>query len=240
MVPWECLFDGENFLGLKYSISKNFSLDIAISAIKKRRINENNFSALLVGNPTLDLEDAKIEVDEIRKILNKICKPEVLEEYNATLDNFMSKTKDHLDILHFSGHGYFAANPALSGLVFNNKDTLTVNELSSLKFKGSPIVSLSACETGITLPVGGDELMGLIRGFIIAGSPSIVSTNWRVYANSARELMVEFYKGVLEKKTIGIALREARRCVYDRYNREILHWGAYTLYGDPFRTISTR
>jgi CHAT domain-containing protein len=79
--------------------------------------------------------------------------------------------------------------------------------------------------------------MGLIRGFITAGSPSIVSTNWRVNDKSACELMIEFYKNVIDNKPIGIALRNARKCVYDMHEGEILHWGAYTLYGDQFRKM---
>ena len=46
------------------------------------------------------------------------------------------------------------------------------------------------------------------------------------------------YKNVFDKKSVGMALRDARKYVYDKYNGEILHWGAYTLYGDQFRTIS--
>jgi tetratricopeptide (TPR) repeat protein len=235
MVPWEILFDGEDYFGVKYSISKNFSLDLGISAINKE--GSSGESALLVKNPKMDLDWADKEVDEIKEMLKGYCKPIMIEHKNATTKNFRDKIENHLNVLHFSGHGYFAANPGLSGLIFND-NSLTANTLSGLKFKGSPIVSLSACETGITPPVGGDELMGLIRGFITAGSPSIVSTNWRVYDKSACDLMVEFYKNVLDKKPIGMALRDARKCVYDRYNGEILHWGAYTLYGDQFRTIN--
>jgi len=208
MVPWEILFDGKEYLGLRYSISKNFSLDLAISAITKEE--SSGSSALLVKNPTMDLDWADKEVDEIKGIIKEYYEPVMIEHKNATTENFINEIENHLNILHFSGHGYFAANPGLSGLVFNDK-SLTANTLSGLKFKGSPIVSLGACETGITPPVRGDELMGLIRGFITAGSPSIVSTNWRVNDKSACELMIEFYKNVIDKKPIGIALRSARK-----------------------------
>ena len=240
LVPWEILFNGEDYLGLKYSISKNFSLDLTSIAMNKRMIfKTDGFAALLMGNPTLDLAGAEKEVYKIANRLNSIgeAKTITLQRDKATKENFIDNIKNPLNIFHFSGHGQFQTPPGFSSLVFNNKNELTANELSGLSFEGSPIVSLSACESGITAPISGDELMGLIRGFIIAGSSSIVSTSWRVYDNSACRLMVGFYENLINKNCVGLSLKKARETVFDDYNGEILHWGAYTLYGDPFRSI---
>ena len=240
LVPWEILFNGEDYLGLKYSISKNFSLDLTSIAMNKRMIfKTDGFAALLMGNPTLDLAGAEKEVYKIANRLNSIgeAKTITLQRDKATKENFIDNIKNPLNIFHFSGHGQFQTPPGFSSLVFNNKNELTANELSGLSFEGSPIVSLSACESGITAPISGDELMGLIRGFIIAGSSSIVSTCWRVYDNSACRLMVEFYENIINKNCVGLSLKKARETVFNDYNGEILHWGAYTLYGDPFRAI---
>ena len=242
LVPWEILFNGEDYLGLKYSISKNFSLDLTSIAMNKRlNVKNDGFAALLMGNPTLDLAGAETEVYKIENRLNSIgeAKTITLQRDKATKENFIDNIKNPLNIFHFSGHGQFQTPPGFSSLVFNNKNELTANELSGLSFnfKGSPIVSLSACESGITAPISGDELMGLIRGFIIAGASSIVSTSWRVYDNSACRLMVEFYENLINKNCVGLSLKKARETVFNDYNGEILHWGAYTLYGDPFRSI---
>ena len=242
LVPWEILFNGEDYLGLKYSISKNFSLDLTSIAMNKR-MNPNDtddgFAALLMGNPTLDLDGAETEVYKIEEALNRIdeVKTITLQRDKATKENFIEEIRRPLDIFHFSGHGQFQFPPGFSSLIFNNRNELTANELSGLSFKGSPIVSLSACETGITAPISGDELAGLIRGFIVTGSSSIVSTSWRVYDNSACLLMVEFYKNLLKKNCVGVSLKKARETVFNEHNGEILHWGAYTLYGDPFRSV---
>ena len=241
-VPWEILHNGEDYLGLKYAISKNFSLDLTSIALNKRmNVKTDGFAALLMGNPTQDLAGAETEVNKIENILNSIgeAKTITLQRDKATKQNFIDNIKNPLNIFHFSGHGQFQTPPGFSSLVFNNKNELTANELSGLSFnlKSSPIVSLSACESGITAPISGDELMGLIRGFIIAGSSSIVSTSWRVYDNSACRLMVEFYENLINKNCVGLSLKKARETVFNDYNGEILHWGAYTLYGDPFRSI---
>ncbi|CAD6494497.1 MAG: CHAT domain protein [Candidatus Argoarchaeum ethanivorans] len=240
-VPWEILNDGKDYLGLKYSISRNFSLDLTSIAMNKQtNINDGNgFSALLMGNPTLDLNGSETEVNKIKEKLNEKLgnNPTTLTRDKATKENFIERIKTPLNIFHFSGHGTFQFPPGFSSLVFNNSSELTANELSGMRFKGSPIVSLSACETGITPPIKGEEMMGLVRGFIVAGSPSIVSTSWRVYDNSACHLMVEFYKNILENNCVGLSLKKARKTVFEEYNGEILHWGAYTMYGDPFKSI---
>jgi tetratricopeptide (TPR) repeat protein len=240
LVPWEILFNGEDYLGLKYAISKNFSLDLTSIAMNKRmNIKNDGIAALLMGNPTLDLAGAETEVYKIENRLNSIveAKTITLQRDKATKQNFIDNIKNPLNIFHFSGHGQFQTPPGFSSLVLNNKNALTANELSGLSFEGSPIVSLSACDSGITAPISGDELMGLIRGFIIAGSSSIVSTSWRVYDNSACRLMVEFYENLINKNCVGLSLKRARETIFNDYNGEILHWGAYTLYGDPFRAI---
>ena len=42
--------------------------------------------------------------------------------------------------------------------------------------------------------VAGDELLGLVRGFVYAGATSVVISLWDVHDESAAELMVEFYR----------------------------------------------
>jgi hypothetical protein len=58
-----------------------------------------------------------------------------------------------------------------------------------------------------------------------------------VYDNSACRLMVEIYENLINKNCVGLSLKKARETVFNDYNGEILHWGAYTMYGDPFRSI---
>ncbi len=42
------------------------------------------------------------------------------------------------------------------------------------------LVTLSACETALAKVQGGDDLVGLSRGFIYSGTPSLLASLWEV------------------------------------------------------------
>jgi CHAT domain-containing protein len=56
----------------------------------------------------------------------------------------------------------------------------------------------------------GDELMGLARGFLSAGCPSVVMSLWTIDDQATAELMVAFYEELTRKKSPATALRAAQ------------------------------
>ncbi len=69
--------------------------------------------------------------------------------------------------------------------------------------------SSSGCETGLGKLSSGDELVGLTRAFIYAGTPSVVASLWKVEDSSTAVLMGSFYKN-LKTMSKAEALREAQ------------------------------
>ena len=57
------------------------------------------------------------------------------------------------------------------------------------------LVTLSGCGTGLNMVVGGDELLGLVRGLLYAGSQAVLVTLWDVNDQSTAEFMELFYRG---------------------------------------------
>jgi CHAT domain-containing protein len=109
----------------------------------------------------------------------------------------------------------------LSGLVLAganlptspNEDNgiLTALEVSSLDLSHVELVSLSACETGLGQTAGGEGLLGMQRAFQVAGARTTVATLWKVSDDASRNLMVEFYENLWEKKMSRVeALRQAQ------------------------------
>jgi CHAT domain-containing protein len=55
------------------------------------------------------------------------------------------------------------------------------------------LVTLSGCGTGLNVVVGGDELLGLVRGLLYAGAQGVLVTLWDVNDQSTAEFMKLFY-----------------------------------------------
>lgn len=92
------------------------------------------------------------------------------------------------------------------------------------------LVTLSACETGMSEVFPGDELFGLMRGFLYAGAPSMVVSLWRVNDRSAAELMRWFYPGLSEGRSKRAALRQAQLKV-KRESQSVHDWAPFILVG---------
>jgi CHAT domain-containing protein/tetratricopeptide (TPR) repeat protein len=86
---------------------------------------------------------------------------------------------------------------------------LTAEEVGSLNLRGTDMVVLSACETGLGCTWGADGVLGLTRAFLTAGSRNVVSSLWKVEDAATSLLMEQFYQNLW--KTPGMSKREALR-----------------------------
>ena len=112
---------------------------------------------------------------------------------------------------HFGCHGEFKPNsPLESFLKLANNDRLTLLEILNLNLNQCRLVTLSACETGLTESSTTDEYIGLPFGFLLAGSPSMVSSLWKVDQLASTLLMMRFYENLKTLSTIP-ALNEAQQ-----------------------------
>ena len=93
------------------------------------------------------------------------------------------------------------------------------------------LVTLSGCGTGLNVSEGGDELLGLVRGLLYAGTQSALVTLWDVSDLSTSEFMSAFYahfrQGGHDK---GIALQRAMREVRERHPHPY-YWAPFVLVG---------
>ena len=104
-----------------------------------------------------------------------------------------------------------------SGLVLANGETLTLADIiSQLDLNTSRLVTMSACETGLTeFQQSPDEYIGLPAGFMQAGAPGIISTLWAVDDLSTMLLMERFYTNHLSGMSLPVALQKAQLWLRD-------------------------
>jgi CHAT domain-containing protein len=101
---------------------------------------------------------------------------------------------DRYRFLHFACHGRFNPRfPLLSGLELAD-GALDVRDILDRVRLDADLVTLSGCETGQSALRRGDELIGLTRAWMYAGTPSVLVSLWRVDDLSTRMLMERFYR----------------------------------------------
>jgi CHAT domain-containing protein len=131
--------------------------------------------------------------------------------------------------LHIAAHGIFRAdNPMFSSLKLG--DTwLNLFDIFNLQL-GAELTVLSACETGMSTVWEGDELLGLARGFLYAGTPSLVVSLWTVNDRSTAELMKRFYQYLEKGLSKAHALQEAVIQVKQAFPHPY-YWAPFILMG---------
>lgn len=218
--------------------------------------SDNNFFA--IQNPTEDLAYTDVEVEAIASIF--IGNYSVLAKKEATkiaLTKSPYKKKIYnVKWLHFSCHGYFDFQcPLQSGLLLANsflkvipshadpsryvsvksgkidlERCLTLSDILTWKLPNCRLVTLSACETGLTdFRDRNKEYIGFPSGFIYAGSPNVVGSLWSVDDFSTALLMIRFYENLQlnHHQSSGVcgiylALNEAQKWLRTRTKAELL------------------
>jgi CHAT domain-containing protein len=121
----------------------------------------------------------------------------------------------------------------LSGLHMGD-GWLTVQEVYSLSLSPEVLV-LSGCATGRSSVTEGDDLFGLLRGFLHAGAPTIVSSLWPVEDEVALRFTTAFHEALDRSESPAGALRAAALSVRLTHPHP-RHWAAFVLVGsgEPF------
>ncbi|HJZ83718.1 MAG TPA: tetratricopeptide repeat protein [Polyangia bacterium] len=117
---------------------------------------------------------------------------------------------------------------------------LTALEAAGLDLRGTRLVVLSACETGVGDVRNGEGVYGLRRALVIAGAETLVMSLWKVDDQATRNLMVDFYKRLQAGAGRAEALRQARLALLAR--KETAHpyyWASFILSGEPGRLDPT-
>jgi len=225
-LPFQALLasDGQ-YLIEKYPIYYLSSASLMQFTQEKRRAGAQKVLAFDnpdLGDAKMSLQFAEMEAKQIQTIYPEamvLLKREATEERAKTLS-------PQNGIIHFASHAELKEDDPLSSAILLAKSDkedgrLEVREIFGMDLKASLIV-LSACETGLGKLSSGDELVGLTRAFIYAGTPSVVASLWSVDDGSTAQLMSSFYRN-LRTMTKAEALRQAQlQLIRGDINSELL------------------
>jgi CHAT domain-containing protein len=224
-VPFHALFDGNSYMADRFRIS--YAPAATIYRLLKQRPVEAAGPALLIGVPD---ERAPFIAREIESISSVLPKSRSFVGADATPDRLTSEMKQ-AQIIHIASHAVFRPdNPMFSSIQLHEK-SLNFFDLYQLRTEAS-LITLSGCGTGLSSVVAGDELLGLVRGFLYAGATSVVISLWDVNDRTTADLMKYFYGNLAAGQCKSEALRRAMLQLRKEHAHPY-YWAPFLLMGDP-------
>ncbi|KRT68363.1 MAG: hypothetical protein XU13_C0076G0008 [Candidatus Rokubacteria bacterium CSP1-6] len=192
--------------------------------------------AMAVGNPDLGPAlNLRYAEREARAVGERFPGATVLLRQEATKAK-VKALSGNAALIHFATHAELnEQDPLASALLLvpegGENGRLEVRELFGLDLHARLVV-LSACETGLGKLSQGDELVGLQRAFLYAGTPAVVTTLWKVDDRASFVLMREFYDQLKQGGGPAEALRRAQRAAMREFPHPFF-WAAFSFTGMP-------
>lgn len=181
----------------------------------------------------------------------------------GTEESFLALSGKAPYILHVATHGFYYTpdkakdvnylkgyNDAmmLSGLIMSGGNlawtgrqvpkgvlggVLTANNIASLDLRGTDLLVLSACQTGLGIATP-EGLFGLQRAFKKAGVQTMVMSLWSVNDKAAKDFMIKFYEELTDSRNNWDkrkAFDKAKAYVRNnpRYKQDPYYWAAFVM-----------
>lgn len=218
-LPFAALLDeNQKYFLEKHTIAYTPAIGVLRATSSMHHQDETN-TLLAFGNPITKVTSFLGALPYAEKEVNKIAElfpanNSLIEVgANATIEKFQA-TCSKYSLIHMATHGLIdEEHPMDSALALapDNKfdGLMTVKDILSLPKLNCKLIVLSACQTAKG-KITGDGVVGLSRAFIVAGTPSIIVSQWNVDDVMTEYQMIRFYKQFLAGKDKAYSLRQAQ------------------------------
>jgi len=238
-VPFAALHDAK----LDRYLIEDYTIVYAPSASAWRFIRRDeppvSGRALVLGDPAGSLGSLKSAPEEVNTVAGWLGTTALLGK--DACERLIHDLDPKVDLLHIAAHAvYDSANPLFSFIALapegekydGNVEAQEI--LADVDLTHVKLVVVSACSTAAGTPSAGDEIVGLTRSLLYAGTPAVLSTLWSVNDVAATALMEAFYEQFVSGVPSADALREAQlSMLHNDAFRSPRFWAAFTLHGDP-------
>jgi len=235
-LPFQALKGEDGFLVDRYDLFYIPSASVYSYCLSKNK--ENKESYLGFGNPSFegrDLDPLPLSAEEVKIVAPIFSFNDVFIDKEATETKF-KEICSNFDIIHLSTHGLADDQRPLFSVIYlaqdeQNDGEVRAYEVFSLNLKAN-LVALGACETGLGKLSEAEGLVGLVRSFLYAGTPTVIASLWSVYDRPTMELFIKFFRywkqeGMSKVEALGRAQRE----LAEEYGLPVA-WAGFILIGD--------
>lgn len=181
--------------------------------------------ALVMGVPDAGLPFVK---EEVTTVARQLRGSRVRLGRQAGLDA-LRRLGRRSRVIHIATHGFFRQDNPLFSSVRLGSGPLSLFELYDLDIRAD-LVTLSGCGTGLSVQTGGDELIGLVRGWLYAGARSVLVTLWDANDRSTATFMGHFYRALAQGLDRAAAVRTAMLALREEHPHPY-YWAPFTLVG---------
>jgi len=236
-------FEEQPWLIKRYSVSYSYSSSLLISNDNQSTGNRRliSFRPGYYGDTGLEINPSVLSgAERETEFIHRIFKGTRSSGADASETNFRRAVSEPA-ILHLAMHSVTdTADSRYSWLAFDSRSDTSEDgrlynyEISHMRMR-SPMVVLSACNSGTGNLYHGEGLMSLARSFILAGASSVVRTSWEVNDETSAAVIMGFYRNLRKGMGKNEALRKAKLDFISGSIPEFsdpYYWAGYELIGD--------
>jgi CHAT domain-containing protein len=226
-LPFHCVETDGGCLIDRFPIAYSTSLPLLEHVMERSQGRERREppQALVVGNPTLDLDHAEAEARHVAARFQ--TEPLIGKRATKVAVRSALATKD---LVHLACHSFHHAwSPMQSGMLYAGRRVLTAEEIIGAGLQADLVV-LSACESGLQT-----EEQGLPTVFLEAGASAVLASLWFVDDEATGEFLLDFYSNLYNSaghrieataKALQLAMLAMRKRREHPY-----YWAAFELIG---------
>lgn len=227
-VPFAALHDGSSWLVQHHALRYAASAEAALAALQAApQPDAMGQAPVVLAAGGAALPHAALELEGVAEAWSRQGAPLPATHASATRDHWLAHAP-RASMLHLACHGQFRAdNPAFSHLQLHDAP-LTLEEIAQGRLQADLVV-LSACDSGVSRIRPGNELLGLVRAFGLAGARAVIASHWPVDDAATAGLMVELHRRLAAGHPPSLALSHAQRAAAAQ-GAHPFAWAAFALH----------
>ena len=241
------------YLLKEYTISYNYSAALLYAQLYQKPSNKNLEVLALAPGYSLYVSSAfrngNVVREDLASLPGAIREVEFLQNHfagsylykEAANEAAFKKEAPKFNVLHLAMHGLVNNEyPKFSSLVMDKApsssedDILYAYEIQNMQLNPDLVV-LSACETGVGKFQQGEGVLSIGRGFMYAGTPSLVMTLWSLNDYSGSQIIENYYQALNKGMDKDEAMKWAKLEYLEENDDLLSHpalWACYIQMGN--------
>ncbi|MCP3956589.1 MAG: CHAT domain-containing protein [bacterium] len=231
-IPFHALFDGELYFSDRFSIS--YSPSASVFSLGRTKTPDFEERSAIVA--VEDSGGATSRLQEAEEAAQLLPGSQLFTGARATEGVLRGEAKRCRMVYIAASVIFRQDNPMFSSIRLNEVD-LSFFDLYSLDLAADLII-LTGCGEDLSVDGGGDEIVGMTRGFLYAGAKMIMLNLWQVDARSRAVLLRAYFqflgRGLGNDQALQKAMKEVRQFFPHPY-----YWSPFVLFGDAFHSAGS-